>query len=79
MFSTMFDLTTAGVVYCTLVGVVFAGLWLWYDRRADRRFELERRRTTFHCIRCDALYSAPSGSDVCPCPRCKHENARLRF
>ena len=75
----MFDLTTAVVVYCTLVGVAFAGLWLWYDRRDHHRFELERRRTTFHCIRCGALYTAPSGTELCKCPRCAHENARLKF
>ena len=43
------------------------------------RFERERRKTTFHCIRCDALYSAPAGTDLSPCPKCGHPNARLRF
>jgi hypothetical protein len=75
----MFDLTTAAVTYCALVGIIFLGLWLWYDRRDHRRFELERRRTTFHCIRCDALYSAPSGADLRKCPKCGYENSRLRF
>ena len=49
----MFDLTTAVVIYCVLVAAVFVVMWLWYDRRDHRRFELERRKTTFHCIRCD--------------------------
>lgn len=75
----MFDFATAVVVYCALVGVAFAALWLWYDRRDHHRFELERRRTTFHCIRCDALYTAPSGTELCKCPQCGHENARLKF
>lgn len=73
------DLTTAGVVYCTLVGLTFLSLWLCYDRRDHRRFELERRKITFHCIRCDALYTAATGSQPCPCPKCGHENVRLRF
>jgi len=34
---------------------------------------------TFHCIRCDALYTSPTGSDLAKCPRCAHENTRLRF
>ena len=76
---TMFDPSTAVVIYCVLVGAVFLGLWLYYDRRDHRRFELERRRTVFHCIRCDALYTAPSGSELCKCPKCGYENARLRF
>lgn len=75
----MFEVITAAVLYCVLVGVVFLGLWLWYDGRDHRRFELERRKTTFHCIRCDALYTAPSNTELARCPKCGHENARLRF
>ena len=75
----MFEFTTAAVAYCTFVAVAFVGLWLYYDRRDHRRFELERRKTTFHCIRCDALYTARSGTELCECPRCGHRNARLKF
>ena len=75
----MLDLTDAVVVYCVLVAAVFLGLWLWYDRRDYRRFELERRKTTFHCIRCDALYTGPMGTELGKCPKCGHENARLKF
>lgn len=73
------DLPTAVVIYCVLVGLVFLGLWLFYDRRDDARFESERRRHTFHCIRCDHLYEAPRGTEVCLCPQCGHENVRLKF
>lgn len=75
----MFELPAAAVVYCALVGVLFLALWLYYDRREHQRFEGQRRKTTFHCIRCDQLYAAPAGSELCPCPRCGHENSRLRF
>jgi hypothetical protein len=75
----MLDLNTAAVVYCSLVGLAFLGLWRWYDQRDHRRFELERRRTTFHCIRCDALYTASAGTELYKCPKCGHENSRLRF
>ncbi len=75
----MISLTAATVAYCVLLAAVFLGLWLWYDRRDNRRFELERRRVTFHCIRCDALYTAPTGTELCKCPKCGHENSRLRF
>jgi hypothetical protein len=75
----VFDLPIAAVIYCSVVGLTFLGLWLWYDRRDHRRFELERKRTTFHCIRCDALYTAPAGSELWNCPKCGHENSRLRF
>ena len=75
----MLPLTLAVVVYCLLVAAIFLGLWLYYDRREHARFELERRKATFHCIRCDALYSAPGGTELAKCPRCAHENTRLRF
>ena len=75
----MFDLTATAVVYCTLVGLVFLGLWLWYDRRDHRRFELERRKTTFHCIRCNTLYTEKAGTANAPCPKCGHVNTRLKF
>ena len=75
----MFDLTSAAVIYCALVGAAFLGLWFYYDRRDHARFEVERRKATFHCIRCDALYTMPAGTELAPCPRCAHENTRLRF
>lgn len=75
----MLEFSTAAVVFCVLVAAVFLGLWLYYDRRDHRRFEAERRKTTFHCIRCDAIYSAPEGTQLCRCPKCGHENVRLRF
>ena len=75
----MFELPVAAVIYCVLVAIVFLALWLYYDRRDHRRFESERRRTSFHCIRCDQLYSGGARAELCLCPRCGHENARLRF
>lgn len=75
----MTDLTTAVVIYCLLTAAVFLTMWLWYDRRDHRNFERERRKTTFHCIRCDRLYSGPAGAELCVCPRCGHENMRLKF
>lgn len=75
----MLELSTAVVLYCVAVAAVFLALWLWYDRRDHRRFELERRKTTFHCIRCEALYSAGTGSETSPCPKCGHANVRLKF
>jgi rRNA maturation endonuclease Nob1 len=75
----MFEIPVATVVYSFLVAAVFLGLWLYYDLRDHARFERDRRRTTFHCIRCDRLYTAPSGTDLRKCPHCGHENLRLQF
>lgn len=75
----MFDLTLATVVYCLLVAVFFLALWIYYDRRDHARFEAERRKTTFHCVRCDHIYAARGRVDAARCPDCGHENGRLRF
>lgn len=75
----MFDFTSGVVFYCVLVAATFLGLWHYYDRRDYRRFERERRKTTFHCIRCDQIYTASLGAELSKCPRCTHENTRLKF
>jgi DNA-directed RNA polymerase subunit RPC12/RpoP len=75
----VFEIPFAATVTCALVGVAFLALWLYYDRREHAWFERERRKTTFHCIRCDRLYAAPAETELCRCPRCGHQNMRLRF
>ncbi len=75
----MIDLRTGVVLFCALTGLFFLFIWLWYDRRDHATFDAECRRTTFHCIRCDHLYSDRQGAQVSVCPRCGHETARLKF
>ena len=75
----MFELPVAAAIYCVLVATVFLSLWLYYDGRDHKRFERERRKSTFHCIRCDRIYTAPQGTELYKCPGCGHENAHLRF
>ena len=71
--------TVGAVVYCLLVLAFFLGVWIYYDRRDHALFEAERRKLTFHCIRCGRLYIAKSGAGTAVCPQCGHTNARLRF
>lgn len=73
------DLMTATVVYCFLVAGLFIILWMYYDRRDHRLFEAARRKGTFVCVRCSHIYSAPGRPDLCKCPKCGHENTRLKF
>ena len=73
------DFTLDVVVYGLLVLGVFGALWVYYDRRDRALYDAQRRKITFHCIRCDRLYAEPGGRELCPCPRCGHENSRLRF
>jgi hypothetical protein len=75
----MFEIPVAVGLYCAFVAAAFLSLWLYYDGRDRRWLEGERRRTTFSCIRCDRLYTAGGVAELCPCPRCGHQNSRLRF
>lgn len=75
----MFDLTLGAVFFCVAAGIFFLVLWLYYDRRDHELFEKERRKTSFHCIRCDHLYAAKTGTEECECPRCGHRNLRLKY
>ena len=73
------DFITATVIFCLVVAVIFLGLWLFYDRRDYALFEHARKKSTFCCIRCQHLYWAAGRPEVGKCPKCGHENARLKF
>ncbi|MGJ3243186.1 MAG: hydrogenase nickel incorporation protein HypA [Opitutales bacterium] len=55
------------------------GLWLYYDFRDSRALEKSRGRVLFFCVRCNALYERPKGTEVAACSRCGQENIRLQF
>lgn len=48
-------------------------------RRQSRAYERLARTRTFHCLRCDCVYTAPASAEVQPCPNCGYKNARLSF
>ena len=73
------DFTVGAAVYCLLALLFFFGVWLYYDRRDHALFDAERRKLTFHCIRCGLLYVAKSPNGTAPCPRCSEVNSRLKF
>ena len=56
-----------------------AVLWTYYDRRDRAFYDAQRRKISFHCIRCNHLYTEKAGTDTAPCPRCNHSNVRLKF
>lgn len=58
---------------------VILGLWFYYDYRDKALYERIRTRTTFHCIRCQSLYTRQGTEEISPCPQCGFENARLKF
>lgn len=67
------------LLYGLLVLGVFGVLWFFYERRDRALYDAGRRKITFHCIRCDHLYTRPAGIETAPCPKCSHVNTRLKF
>lgn len=73
------DYTLDVVLYGLLVLGGFGFMWVRYDRRDRTLYDAQRRKITFHCIRCDHLYVEKAGTDLAPCPKCGHRNTRLKF
>ena len=66
-------------LYGLLVLGAFGFLWVYYDRRDRAFYDVQRRKISFHCIRCNHLYTERAGSETAPCPQCGHANVRLKF
>lgn len=73
------DLTLPVAAYALVTVVLFGVLWVYYDRRDRRLYDTQRRKISFHCIRCDHLYTEKAGTDSAVCPKCGHTNTRLKF
>ena len=73
------SLSFGAVIYTFSACALIFGLWYYYDLRDRGLYDSERRKTIFHCIRCEKLYDAKAGTETCPCPRCGFRNERLRF
>ena len=67
------------LLYGLCVIGLFLVLWFYYDRRDRALYDTGRRKISFHCIRCEHLYTQPAGIETAPCPKCGHVNVRLKF
>jgi len=67
------------VVYGLMVLGLFGFLWVYYDRRDRLLYDSQRRKISFHCIRCDHLYTEKAETETAPCLKCGHNNIRLKF
>lgn len=73
------DFSIAIILYGLLVIGGFILLWIGTDRRDQALYEAQRRKISFHCIRCNHLYTEKAGTETARCPRCGHDNVRLKF
>lgn len=67
------------LLYGLLVLGPFVVLWIYSDRRDRNFYDRQRRKITFHCVRCDQLYTEKAGIELADCPKCGHRNVRLKF
>ncbi len=65
-------------VVSALLGVFALAAWV-LSRRQRVAYERLARTATFHCMRCDSVYTADADSDLQPCPKCGYKNTKLRF
>jgi len=73
---------TLSVFFAIVVGAGLLGVGaatLAISRRQNKDYEKLAKTETFHCLRCDCVYTAESGSDAQPCPNCGYKNTKLRF
>lgn len=73
------SLTTPAALYIWSAVLVVLALYLYYDHRNGRRFARNRRKSAYHCVKCDHLYAANRDDALHPCPRCGHPNGRLKY
>lgn len=77
MFSI--SLTYFFLIMLSLGLLMFAVLWIYYDRS---RFPLPKARQhqkAYNCVKCNALYGSDTSDDKAACPNCGFFNVRLRF
>ena len=55
------------------------GLWFYYDSKQAHRYESQRSKVIYHCIKCSQIYTGPYRSEESDCPQCGFKNGRLRF
>jgi hypothetical protein len=73
------DFTVDVFIYGLLVLGLFGFLSFYYDRRDRMLYDAQRRKITFHCIRCDNLYTGKADADTASCSKCGHVNTPLKF
>ncbi len=58
--------------------IVAAVSWI-LSRKGKHAYEELARSATFHCLRCDSIYTAPAAAKTASCPKCGYKNSKLKF
>lgn len=60
-----------------LLAVFFAAFW--FSRKQTVSYENLARTSSFHCVKCDSVYTAKVDVEIAICPKCGHKNSKLKF
>lgn len=61
-----------------LMAVFCIAAWI-LSRKGKRTYEKLARTSTYHCMRCDSIYTASPDLKVASCPKCGYKNSKLKF
>ncbi len=73
---------TISVLFAAVISIamlVFFASSAAASLRRRKFYELLTRTETFHCLKCDSVYTAVAGLDFQPCPKCGYKNSKLKF
>ncbi|MBP3525209.1 MAG: hydrogenase nickel incorporation protein HypA [Opitutales bacterium] len=66
--------------FAVTVALVAAGAGAWIHT-IGRKHIRERlaKSSTFHCLRCDSVYTSSESDLTAVCPKCGYKNTKLKF
>ncbi len=73
------DLSVYFAFLMSLGIAVFAAFSYVFSRRRGKAYDRRARSKTYHCLRCDCVYTSSEKGQAAACPICNYKNARLKF
>ncbi len=71
---------SAFFAFAITAALVAAGAGAWIHTRSRKHTkELLAKSSTFHCLRCDCVYTSSASDLTAVCPKCGYKNTKLKF
>ena len=68
------------VAFLIMAALAFAGVCaIALVVRRTREGERRLKTSTFHCLKCDSVYTSQAENLTAACPNCGYKNTKLRF
>lgn len=69
------SLSTALIVYSSLIGFFMIGIWLYTELSARRSYQFLERQFLWRCVFCGYTYLDEEAETISRCPRCESFNS----